>query len=105
MTTKTKKPKSNPLQHLTRRPHIGAGVLQGTPAMSAIRLYRPSNGTEGMIFQEKWCDQCRRGQGDGCRILSDSMVFDVDEKGYPPQMRYVDDVPTCAAFVHKETQS
>ena len=66
--------------------------------MSRIRLYRPSNGTEGQIFQEQWCDRCRRGQGDGCRILSDSMAFDTSDKEYPSELRYENDMPICTAF-------
>ena len=35
--------------------------------------YRPSNGTEGMIFMERWCDRCSKASG--CEIPSRTMIY------------------------------
>jgi len=70
-----------------------------------MRAYRPSNGTEGMIFQEEFCDQCSKdnpsletGAG-GCEIMFRSMCHDVDDPEYPTEWVYDDNgEPTCTAF-------
>lgn len=57
--------------------------------------YRPSNGTEGDLFREDWCDRCKRdqafqqsgGQEPGCPIVADSMAFSVDDAKYPKEWR------------------
>jgi hypothetical protein len=65
--------------------------------------YRPSNGTEGMIFEEKFCNRCIRQHAedeDGlCRILGDVMVFNLDDPEYPKEWVYDHSGnPTCDAF-------
>lgn len=67
--------------------------------------YRPSNGSEGMMFMERWCGKCQRdaayraGTGDGCPIVANALVFGVDDDGYPAEWCYGDDgQPLCAAF-------
>ena len=67
--------------------------------------YRPSNGTEGSLFQEAFCDHCKReagyraGAGDGCPILAATMAFDVDDDNYPAEWQYGEDgQPKCTAF-------
>ena len=67
--------------------------------------YRPSNGTEGMMFMERWCQRCTceamqlEGEGDSCPILADTMVYAVDEPGYPEQWQVGDDgQPLCTEF-------
>jgi hypothetical protein len=59
--------------------------------------YRPSNGTEGDLFQAKFCDRCQKQKR--CTILPKTMAFDVGDPGYPPQW-IRDDAgdPTCTAF-------
>jgi len=51
--------------------------------------YRPSNGTEGMIFQSAWCDNCHfdgdAEQGKGCMLLAKTMVYDIDDPEYPKE--------------------
>ena len=37
--------------------------------------YRPANGTEGMIFMERWCDRCSKASG--CEIPSRTMIYSV----------------------------
>lgn len=64
------------------------------------KLYRPSNGTEGMIFMEKFCDKCKKNNtGDGCKILADSLCFEVNEPEYPKEWVYDENnKPTCTSF-------
>lgn len=41
-----------------------------------------SNGTEGMIWEQKWCSRCVHqdpSDGDGCPILTLHVVFNGDE--------------------------
>ena len=48
----------------------------------AGELYLPSNGTEGMMFQERWCDGCVKENEDTamfCEILSKSFGGNVKE--------------------------
>lgn len=61
------------------------------------KLYRPSNGSEGMDFEEAYCLKCDYGQN--CPIHDLTMIFNEDEDDYPNQWRYVDKRPTCIAFV------
>ena len=69
------------------------------------RTYRPSNGTEGMIFVNQWCCRCRNdpGQGIGCnQIIGASLMNNVDSPLYPKEMqcRLVDGVLStrCTSF-------
>lgn len=62
-----------------------------------MEKYQPSNGTEGMIFIEKFCDNCINGND--CSILNDTMVYNINDKKYPKEWVYLDDKPTCTAFV------
>ena len=56
----------------------------------AGKPYRPSNGTEGVMFQERFCDRCAKddydhetGGGILCPIIGDTMCFDVTDSEYP----------------------
>jgi len=82
--------------------------------------YRPSNGSEGLMFQEQWCNRCRRDRAfressageDGCPILADTMFYMVDDPNYPKEWVWnpeelkrtgvltfgSDDGPRCTAF-------
>lgn len=69
-----------------------------------MRRYRPSNGTEGHIFTDKFCMNCincdPNPEGSTqCEILCRTLVYDVDDKEYPDEWQYVDGVPTCTAWV------
>jgi hypothetical protein len=51
--------------------------------------YRPSNGTEGQIFMEAWCDLCKRDQehqesggvAEGCPIIANTFVYEPNGAG------------------------
>lgn len=57
------------------------------------RPYRPSNGTEGDIFEDRFCHRCKReakyrrtGDGaDGCMIATRAAAFDISEPAYPTE--------------------
>jgi hypothetical protein len=85
--------------------------------MPPSRLYRPSNGTEGIGFMAEWCDECARddeyqtaeAEGrsgpDGCPILARVLLHNVGEPGYPTDWIYSDlgppwyGRPRCTAFI------
>jgi len=61
--------------------------------------YRPSNGTEGMIFMGKYCDHCQLWDQGACEIQFHSMLYEVEEKEYPSEWIIDEDgQPTCTAF-------
>jgi len=77
---------------------------------SAIRKYRPSNGTEGEIFTAVHCFQCERdnydletGEGEPCEILGRTMVHSRDDDEYPSEWTFDQEGnPTCTAFITKD---
>lgn len=82
--------------------------------MVDAKRYRPSNGSEGEGFEDRWCDRCMRDQkfrdawavdpdyadgADGCSILSDAQCLNIDDPNYPKEWIYGDDgSPKCTAF-------
>ena len=56
------------------------------------KLYMPSNGTEGQIFMEKYCDKCYKEKN--CNMLLNSMI------GKQPKQWIYDknNKPTCTSF-------
>lgn len=70
-------------------------VLNCFPEASG-ESFRPSNGTEGIIFHDAFCARCihekfmhTQCHGDlQCDILNRSLLFDKAEKGYPIEMQY-----------------
>lgn len=76
------------------------------------RPYRPSNGTEGDYFFEKFCARCvgeraarANPEGvDGCPILTATFALGVDDPGYPSEWVQNEGPwetadPRCTAFV------
>ena len=67
-------------------------------------LYRPSNGTEGDIFESHFCERCTRDNlepdgGGGCELILLAMCFYTDDPNYPQEWTYDDaGKPTCTAF-------
>jgi len=68
-----------------------------------MKKYQPSNGTEGMIFTEKHCDNCMNCDPNPegkkqCDILMKTMCFDITDPEYPIEWTYIDGNPTCTAW-------
>ena len=69
--------------------------------------FRPSNGTEGMIFQSAFCDRCihenynpQTGCGKHCEVLTATMLFDERDAEYPKEWRFDSDGwPVCTKWV------
>lgn len=67
--------------------------------------YRPANGTEGLMFMERWCEQCscysaEHSEEPDCAILSASFWNDIDDPDYPTEWTYDETgQPRCTAFV------
>ena len=76
----------------------------------ASTLDRPGSGTEGMSFDEHWCNHCTRDQAYrdggpdadpalGCQIIADAFAYDINHPKYPQEWVYgADGVPKCTAF-------
>lgn len=64
--------------------------------------YRPSNGTEGMIFEDNYCSRCRNDVRDDCEILLRSMLFSIGDDQYPDEWQWQDGDPACTAFEPKD---
>lgn len=71
------------------------------------KKYRPSNGSEGDGFMEKFCANCihekyyhtMNDNDKMCDIISASMVYDLHEPNYPSQWTYDEnDNPVCTAW-------
>ena len=68
--------------------------------------WRPSNGTDGMWFESKFCDKCgletwdpETDKGIKCSILDGMILYGVDKKEYPGELIYDENgKPTCTAF-------
>lgn len=69
--------------------------------------YRPSNGTEGMSFDEMWCNECERDAryrrnpeaGGGCSILCRSLLYEIGDEKYPKEWTHgLGGQPMCTAF-------
>ena len=60
------------------------------------KKYRPSNGTEGMIFVDEYCSHCihekfmhTQVHGDlQCEIFDKTLIYDVKDKEYPEEWTY-----------------
>lgn len=69
--------------------------------MDEIKLYRPSNGTEGMWFEENHCQQCIHEHIPSekyCDIVTLVMGYYITDPEYPTEWRYVDGKPTCTKW-------
>ncbi|MEE9573009.1 MAG: hypothetical protein V3W20_08180 [Candidatus Neomarinimicrobiota bacterium] len=67
--------------------------------------YQPSNGTEGMYFEEEHCLQCINCDphpcGDKqCQIWCNALCYSINDPEYPEEWVYDDnDKPTCTNHV------
>lgn len=70
--------------------------------------YRPSNGSEGLRFEHRYCSRCLRDKpvreaqdyDNGCQIFAASLIHGLGEEGYPKEWIYSPRTgePTCTAF-------
>lgn len=69
--------------------------------------YRPSNGTEGMMFESKYCHRCvnekwmhsQNPKDKQCPIFNSAFFFDIDDPKYPEEMQYNEEGNgICTAF-------
>ncbi len=65
--------------------------------------YRPSNGCEGMDFQNQWCCECVKygppPERPSCDILAASFSYLIGDENYPKEWVYGQDGrPSCTAF-------
>jgi|ERR1700748_274899 len=72
-----------------------------------FQKYRPSNWSEGDWFINKWCRNCIHGKYEHthksedppCKILSYSIVYELNDKEYPSEWVFGDDgKPKCTAW-------
>jgi hypothetical protein len=87
-------------------------ALKSEATVGELKLYQPSNGTEGDYFMEKYCDNCYHESGRGnespegsCPILISTMFYDIKDDKYPNQWRYVDGKETCIAFFDRRKET
>lgn len=89
-----------------------AAATQPSPSRAG-KPYRPSSGTEGMAFDEAWCEHCARDAAwredpdaaDGCDILSRTFALDITDPEYPKEWVYRSDgMPCCTAFTTDTTK-
>jgi hypothetical protein len=55
------------------------------------KAYRPSNGTEGEIFMEKYCERCIHDDlenDNGCKIIAFSLAYSIGDPEYPKEWIY-----------------
>ena len=73
----------------------------------AGKPYRPSCGTEGIAFDDKWCSWCARDaafredmdRNDGCQIVADTFAYELGDPHYPKEWVFDrDGRPSCTAF-------
>lgn len=72
-----------------------------------VRKYQPSNGTEGDIFINQFCNRCCHEkfihtQNDNdkmCNIFSDSLIYNIKDEEYPKEWIYDNNgLPICTKF-------
>lgn len=69
-----------------------------------MKLYRPSNGTEGDMFMDNFCYQCihenpKENGSPKCEIITLVMCYDTKDKEYPKEWCYDEnEKPTCTKF-------
>jgi hypothetical protein len=62
-------------------------------------IYRPSNGTEGLIFMRNFCFRCKKEKE--CKILPATLFLEADDEGYPKEWTWVPvdmSTPSCSEF-------
>jgi hypothetical protein len=69
------------------------------PSMAG-KPYRPSDGFEGIDFNNLFCCHCKKADAMGmCDIICDTMIYELTDPEYPKEWVYrADGQPTCTAF-------
>lgn len=73
-----------------------------------VKLYRPSNATEGDAFAYNWCERCTEENEDEdkyCEIHGRTFFFGTDDKEYPWEWQQTEQGPVCTAFRLRESTS
>lgn len=73
----------------------------------AIKLYEPSNSTEGFAFESMFCCRCRKhphnpDAKNQCGVYLRALGFRSTDPLYPKEWRYSDGKPVCTAFESRE---
>ena len=90
-------------------------IKQLSATEQPIKIYRPSNGTEGESFIISWCGSCARDKAmregvnfdecddnEVCRIIGDTMAYDIDDPKYPKEWCYDNEgYPQCTAYIEE----
>ena len=58
-----------------------------------IAAYMPANGTEGNLFEARWCMKCCKNLNDDCDILLKAFCGE-----QPKEWMYYSNKPICTAF-------
>lgn len=70
-----------------------------------MKLYRPSTGSEGYLFENAWCQQCRHYDDGCCNTLNAAIRFHTADPEYPKAWRFNDaGEPECAEFQPTQTK-
>ena len=83
-------------------------MTEDAKVLPAWEAYRPSNGTEGLLFQEAWCARCAHDLTEGCPILRRTLFHEIGDPEYPVEwIRQANDTEwpgtaRCTAFVPME---
>lgn len=78
-----------------------------------IKLFRPSNGTQGDGFISGWCMKCARDKplsegkdydectdNEICKIVLMTQAYNIEDEEYPREWQYNEDgEPICTAFI------
>jgi hypothetical protein len=65
-----------------------------------MKPYRPSNGSEGLVFQHRYCNRCIHDKAvreepprweSGCQVWASALMFKTDEPEYPPELVYANE--------------
>lgn len=73
-------------------------------------IYRPSSGTEGMVFMDDWCASCDRDaafrrdpdRNPGCDIIARTMALKETDPRYPTEWIYDENGSACCTAWCKE---
>lgn len=83
----------------TERSPLYTADLAAAIKAGGDKHYRPSNGSEGDMFMERWCEYCEKDAKQGCPILAASFSYDADEPEYPEELTFdANGQPCCTAF-------